>query len=61
MLCGNVGALDHDDDIAAHLARNLGSLRHSRSLTQDALATAAKIPRSTVANRDSGMAAGPPK
>lgn len=44
----------NDDDIAAHLARNLTSLRHARSLTQDALARAAKVPRSTIANLESG-------
>ncbi|HEY9066647.1 MAG TPA: XRE family transcriptional regulator [Burkholderiaceae bacterium] len=39
---------------AAHLARNLASLRHTRSLTQDALAKAAAVPRSTIANLESG-------
>jgi len=39
---------------AAHLARNLASLRHTRSLTQDALAKAASVPRSTIANLESG-------
>jgi DNA-binding XRE family transcriptional regulator len=39
---------------AAHLARNLVSLRHTRSLTQDALAKAAAVPRSTIANLESG-------
>jgi len=39
---------------AAHLARNLASLRHTRSLTQDALARAASVPRSTIANLESG-------
>ena len=39
---------------AAHLARNLASLRHARALTQDALAKAAAVPRSTVANLESG-------
>jgi len=39
---------------AAHLARNLGSLRHARQLTQDALARAAAVPRSTIANLESG-------
>lgn len=39
---------------AAHLARNLASLRHTRSLTQEALAKAAGVPRSTVANLESG-------
>lgn len=48
-----------DDDTpdartASHLARNLVSLRHTRALTQDALAKAAAVPRSTVANLESG-------
>jgi len=54
-------AAPHDDSdgpderqAAAHLARNLASLRHTRSLTQDALAKAASVPRSTIANLESG-------
>jgi len=39
---------------ASHLARNLVSLRHTRALTQDGLARAAAVPRSTVANLESG-------
>ena len=39
---------------ASHLARNLASLRHTRSLTQDALAKSASVPRSTIANLESG-------
>jgi transcriptional regulator with XRE-family HTH domain len=39
---------------ASHLARNLASLRHTRGLTQDALAKAAALPRSTIANLESG-------
>jgi XRE family transcriptional regulator, regulator of sulfur utilization len=39
---------------ASHLARNLVSLRHSRGLTQEGLAKAAAVPRSTVANLESG-------
>ena len=39
---------------ASHLARNLVSLRHTRGLTQDGLAKAAAVPRSTVANLESG-------
>ena len=39
---------------ASHLARNLASLRHTRALTQDALAKAAALPRSTIANLESG-------
>ncbi len=43
-----------DSPVAAHLARNLVSLRHTRSLTQDGLAKAAAVPRSTIANLESG-------
>jgi transcriptional regulator with XRE-family HTH domain len=39
-----------------HLARNLASLRHARRLTQDTLAAAAGLPRSTIANLESGDA-----
>lgn len=39
---------------ASHLARNLVSLRHTRALTQDALARGAGVPRSTIANLESG-------
>src|SRR6187549_1611108 len=39
---------------ASHLARNLVSLRHTRSLTQDGLARTAGVPRSTIANLESG-------
>lgn len=39
---------------ASHLARNLASLRHTRSLTQDGLAKQAGVPRSTIANLESG-------
>lgn len=40
--------------VGAHLARNLSQLRHSRGLTQEALARAAGLPRSTIANLESG-------
>ncbi|WP_280153146.1 XRE family transcriptional regulator [Piscinibacter sp. XHJ-5] len=43
-----------DARTASHLARNLVSLRHTRALTQDALAKAAAVPRSTIANLESG-------
>ena len=43
-----------DSKVAAHLARNLVSLRHARTLTQDGLARAAAVPRSTIANLESG-------
>ena len=39
---------------ASHLARNLVSLRRTRSLTQDGLAKNAGVPRSTIANLESG-------
>ena len=39
---------------ARHLARNLVSLRHTRALTQDGLARVATLPRSTIANLESG-------
>ncbi|MEP6873527.1 MAG: XRE family transcriptional regulator [Burkholderiales bacterium] len=41
-------------DEARHLARNLASLRHTRALTQGALAKAALVPRSTIATLESG-------
>ncbi len=40
--------------VAAHLARNLAALRHARALTQEALARGAGLPRSTIANLESG-------
>src|SRR5216117_2481549 len=43
-----------DKSVPAHLARNLLSLRQVRSLTQEALAKSAGIPRSTIANLESG-------
>ncbi len=39
---------------ASHLARNMASLRHARTLTQEGLAKAAAVPRSTIANLESG-------
>ena len=42
------------DAAARHLARNLASLRHTRALTQEALAKAAAVPRSKIANLESG-------
>ncbi len=47
--------MDSPDRVAANLARNLASLRHSRALTQQALARAAAVPRSTIANLESGV------
>jgi transcriptional regulator with XRE-family HTH domain len=46
--------MDDPGHVAAHLARNLGALRHARALTQEALARAAGVPRSTIANLESG-------
>ena len=46
--------MDKPDRVAAHLARNLASLRHARGLTQDALAKSSGLPRSTIANLESG-------
>jgi XRE family transcriptional regulator, regulator of sulfur utilization len=48
------GAAADERSTAGHLARNLVSLRHTRTLTQDALAKAAAVPRSTIANLESG-------
>jgi transcriptional regulator with XRE-family HTH domain len=46
--------MDNSDETAAHLARNLISLRHVRGVTQQALAMAAGVPRSTISNLESG-------
>lgn len=46
--------MDKPERIAAHLARNLISLRHARALTQEALARSSGVPRSTIANLESG-------
>ena len=47
-------AMSDSPDEARHLARNLASLRHTRALTQGALAKAASVPRSTIATLESG-------
>lgn len=47
--------MDSPDRVAADLARNLSSLRRARALTQDALARVAAVPRSTIANLESGI------
>jgi XRE family transcriptional regulator, regulator of sulfur utilization len=47
---------DEPELAGQHLARNLISLRHARKLTQDALAAASTLPRSTIANLESGEA-----
>ena len=41
-------------DATSHLARNVAALRHTRGLTQQDLATAAGVPRSTIASLESG-------
>lgn len=46
--------MDDARRVANHLARNLVGLRHARDLTQEALARAARVPRSTIANLESG-------
>jgi transcriptional regulator with XRE-family HTH domain len=50
----DAGAGAVESAAAAHLARNLVALRRSRNLTQEALARAAALPRSTVASLESG-------
>jgi transcriptional regulator with XRE-family HTH domain len=47
--------MDSPERVAAHLARNLASLRHARGLTQEALAKVAAVPRSTIANLESSV------
>ncbi|HXR57183.1 MAG TPA: XRE family transcriptional regulator [Casimicrobiaceae bacterium] len=46
--------MDKPPLVSRHLARNLAALRQVRSLTQEALAKAAGVPRSTIANLESG-------
>jgi XRE family transcriptional regulator, regulator of sulfur utilization len=46
--------MDTPDQVASHLARNLIALRQVRALTQDTLAKSAGVPRSTIANLESG-------
>src|SRR5665213_3408594 len=46
--------MDNTDAVAAHLGRNLSTLRRTRGLTQAVLAKAAGLPRSTIANLESG-------
>src|SRR2546430_15195465 len=47
--------MDESEQVAAHLARNLASLRYARTLTQEALAKSSGLPRSTIANLESGV------
>jgi transcriptional regulator with XRE-family HTH domain len=49
-----IAVMADNDPTASHLARNLVSLRHTRTITQDALAKQAGVPRSTIANLESG-------
>jgi transcriptional regulator with XRE-family HTH domain len=46
--------MDEGSPAASHLARNLVNLRRTRGLTQDMLARDAGVPRSTIANLESG-------
>lgn len=46
--------MDTPEQVAIHLARNLIALRQVRALTQDTLAKSAGVPRSTIANLESG-------
>ena len=46
--------MDETEPVARHLARNLVALRHARALTQQAVAKSAGVPRSTIANLESG-------
>ena len=48
------GDANDDRSASTHLARNLAGLRHARHLTQEALARTAAVPRSTIANLESG-------
>lgn len=51
-----VDQADTHELVAADLARNVTSLRHARSLSQAQLASRARLPRSTLANIESGSA-----
>jgi XRE family transcriptional regulator, regulator of sulfur utilization len=46
--------MDTPEQVAHHLARNLTALRQVRGLTQETLAKSAGVPRSTIANLESG-------
>src|SRR5262245_10840218 len=46
--------MDEPKNVANHLARNLIALRHARKLTQDTVARSSGVPRSTIANLESG-------
>jgi XRE family transcriptional regulator, regulator of sulfur utilization len=47
--------MDKPPLVSRHLARNLAGLRQVRSLTQESLARSAGVPRSTIANLESGV------
>ncbi len=46
--------MEQSGDVSAHLARNLVSLRAARGLSQVDLGKKAEVPRSTIANLESG-------
>jgi XRE family transcriptional regulator, regulator of sulfur utilization len=46
--------MDETRHVATYLSRNLLALRHARGLTQEALAKSCRLPRSTIANLESG-------
>jgi len=46
--------MDEPKNVATNLARNLVALRRARALTQEVLARDASVPRSTIANLESG-------
>jgi transcriptional regulator with XRE-family HTH domain len=46
--------MDEPQHVATYLSRNLIALRHARALTQEALAKSSRLPRSTIANLESG-------
>jgi XRE family transcriptional regulator, regulator of sulfur utilization len=46
--------MDEPHSVALYLSRNLLALRHARNLTQESLAKASSLPRSTIANLESG-------
>ncbi len=49
-------SIDMDDNVPTNLARNVRQLREARRLTQAQLASAAGVPRPTLANLESGSA-----
>ncbi|HVE49701.1 MAG TPA: XRE family transcriptional regulator [Casimicrobiaceae bacterium] len=47
--------MESPERVASHLARNLVGLRRTRDQTQEGLAHASGVPRSTIANLESGV------